>query len=388
MAEQKLVLFEITEEQLETGLRGVPVGYCSTSTVDPQKGLHYSGIPVSQMVHWSPEQVLYLLTNGREGSKAEVEGYYHQLVERQGLSPRLHEAILRLPRDLHPMNLLSMALLLASSYEATGNWQEDALRLIAKIPAIGALVIRHHAGWQAPLHSSATGYMEQFIELLGCPTGDRAMLTRVLRLFNILHYDHGGGNLSTFIGKAVASGLADLYQSLSAAMCALAGPRHGKANQDALQFVEELLASVGPQPRDEQLQAALQEHIAGGGLLYGFGHAVLRVEDPRATTLYGVAEELFPGSPLVQLALRLRRAGSVVLQQQSKVSNPYPNVDAISGVLLSAAGFHYPEYFTVLFGIARVVGIAIQIVDERCYARQGKGTPIVRPKYIYRPRIR
>jgi len=72
-----------------------------------------------------------------------------------------------------------------------------------------------------------------------------------------------------------------------------------------------------------------------------------------------------------------------VLSENPKISNPYPNVDAISGSLLTAAGFPHADYYTVLFGLSRVVGIAVQIVYERCEAREGKGTPIVRPKYFY-----
>ena len=82
----------------------------------------------------------------------------------------------------------------------------------------------------------------------------------------------------------------------------------------------------------------------------------------------------------------LREVAPKVLGENPKISDPYANVDAISGILLTAAGFPYKEYFTLLFGLSRVVGIAIQIVYERCEARGGKGTPIIRPKYIYKPR--
>ena len=96
---------------------------------------------------------------------------------------------------------------------------------------------------------------------------------------------------------------------------------------------------------------------------------------------------LYPKNPLVKMACLLRTVAPKILAENPKISDPFANVDAISGVLLTAAGFPYPEYFTVLFGLARVVGIAIQIVYERCEARGGKGLPIVRPKYIYQPRV-
>jgi len=84
------------------------------------------------------------------------------------------------------------------------------------------------------------------------------------------------------------------------------------------------------------------------------------------------------------MAMLLREAGPKVLKENPKVSNPYPNVDAISGALLTAAGFSFPEYYTVMFGMSRIVGIAIQIVYERCEAREGKGVAIYRPKYFYK----
>jgi citrate synthase len=136
---------------------------------------------------------------------------------------------------------------------------------------------------------------------------------------------------------------------------------------------------------EQDLKTLLQKKLDEGGLIFGFGHAVLRVEDPRATIIYEVVAKNYPDHPLVKFASMLRKGGPELLKN-TKIKDPYPNVDAISGALLFISGFPYPDYFTVLFGLSRVVGIAIQIVYERCEARSGKGTPIVRPKYIYRNR--
>jgi len=380
------VLFEVTKDNLETGLRGYPVGYCTTSFVDPQKGLFYVGRPVSEIDRWEPEQVIYFLYHGAEGKPEEVAQFSENLRQRSKCSPQLIRHIEQLPRSGHPMKLFSMALLLAGVFEGRNHYREDCLNAIAKIPEIAAAVINHHAGW-GPTNASKPelGYMENFTQMLNVPGNDRDRLTQAFKLFNILHYDHGGGNLSAFVGKAVASGLEDLYGSLSAAMCALAGPRHGKANQDCLAFVQKLADELGPDATAEAVEAALRDKLAKGELVFGFGHAVLRVEDPRATLLYDVAQKNYSGHPLVRMAALLRQAGAKVLKENPKISDPYPNVDAISGVMLSAAGFPYPAYFTVLFGLARVVGISRQIVYEREEARDGKGTPIVRPKYLFKP---
>ncbi len=379
------VLFSITEDDLETGMRGFPVGYCTTSSVDPQKGLFYAEHPVEELANWAPERVIYLLDYGDEGSQEEVDEFSQELYKRGKCQEKTLEAIRRLPRAGHPMKLLSAALLIVGMTEGTGDYQQDYFDLIAKIPEIVATVINYHAGWEGKKKSDPyLGYIENFVHLLNTPNIDREKLTYVFKLFNILHYDHGGGNLSTFVGKAVASGLEDMYGSISASMCALAGPRHGKANQDCLEFAQEVLKQLGPKASLKEVEDLLRERLANQQLIFGFGHAVLRVEDPRATVFYKVAEEMFPEDPLCKIAFLLRVAGPNVLKENPKISNPYPNVDAISGALISAAGFKYAEYFTLLFGMSRVVGIARQIVYERCEARNGKGTPIVRPKYIFK----
>ena len=110
---------------------------------------------------------------------------------------------------------------------------------------------------------------------------------------------------------------------------------------------------------------------------------MLRVEDPRATVEYNLGEKICPNSPLFLMAKAMRVHGVEFLKTQPKVSNPYPNVDAVSGSLLTSVGFDKDEYYTVLFGMSRCVGISAQIVYEREVARDGKGTPIIRPKYMY-----
>jgi len=379
------VLFEVTKDNLETGLRGVPVGYCTTSFVDPQKGLFYVGMPLSELAAWPPEEVIYLIYFGKKASGAELKSFFADIQKRSKLKPETVKAIEALPRHGHPMKLLSAGLLIMGMLEKSGDWREDCLNLIAKAPHLAAAVINHHAGWgKTPDPKPESGYMESFTKMLQVPGADQQRLLEVFKLFNVLHYDHGGGNLSAFVGKAVASGLEDMYGSIAAAMCALAGPRHGKANQDCLEFVREVLAAVGEGVTAQEMESYIRKRLASKQLVFGFGHAVLRVEDPRATTMYAFLQKKYPAHPLVKIALLLRSEGSKVLAENPKISDPHPNVDAASGTMLAVAGFDYPQYFTVLFGLARIVGISRQILYERCEARDGKGTPIVRPKYLYK----
>lgn len=381
------VLFTIKTEHLETGLRGFPIGYCTTSVVEPVKGLFYMGQPVDKLAADSPEEVIYLLYHGHKGTSEQVQKFSKDLQKRAKCSSEVIKHIQLLPRQGHPMELFSCALLICGMYEGKNDYREDCLNLIAKIPEITAAVINYHAGWNSLNPSRPElGYIENFTQMLNVPKGNAEELNKAFRLFDVLHFDHGGGNLSTFVGKAVASGLEDMYGSITAAMCALAGPRHGKANQDCLEFVKEIVNELGENATAEQVEKLLRDRLANNQLVFGFGHAVLRVEDPRATVLYEAANSQYPNHPLVKIAKLLREVGPKILKENPKISNPYPNVDAISGTMLTAAGFPYPEYYTVLFGLSRVVGIAIQIVYERCEAREGKGTPIVRPKYIFKPR--
>lgn len=382
------VLFEITKDHLETGMRGFPVGYCTTSSVDPVAGLSYVGLPVSQLTDWSPESVIYLLYYGKTGSSDEVDSFKKKIQERGVCSEEVIKTIYALPRKGRAMSMFSIALLVCGMVEGTNDYKEDCLNIIAKAPHIAAAVINHHAGWGMTKPSRPElGYIQNFTQLLNLPSAATHELEEVFRLFNILHYDHGGGNLSAFTGKAVASGLEDMYGSLASAMCALAGPRHGRANQESLEFVQKVLSDLGENPQPKEVELYIRKLLENNELIYGFGHAVLRVEDPRATVLYDVAQKRYSGHPLIKIAQLLRTEGPKVLGENPKISDPYTNVDAISGSLLTAAGFGYPKYFTVLFGLARVVGISIQIVYERCEARGGKGTPIVRPKYLFKSRL-
>lgn len=351
------ILFEIKQEHLETGLRGFPVGYCVTSTVDPERGLFYTEKPVSEVGLWEPERVIFLLYHGYDGSDEELAIFREEIKKRSLMPKEVLNAIYHLPREGHPMALYSAAVLILGMFVKTGDYREDCLNLIAKIPEVTAAVINHHAGWGAtPASQLNLGYMENFSQMLLIPNRTQK-LPKVLTLFNTLHYDHGGGNLSTFVGKAVASGLADLYSSIASALNALSGPRHGGANQQCLYFVQEIMETVGENANELDVERLIRDKLARKELIYGFGHAVLRVEDPRATVLYETAKDYYSDHPLVKVALLIRKAGVKVLKENPKIGDPFPNVDAISGTLLTAAGFPYPEYYTVLLDYLALLGL-------------------------------
>ncbi len=381
------VLFEITKDQLETGARGYLIGYCVTSLVDPVKGLTYVGQPISELGKSDPIEIIYLLYYGQTGSKDQVKMFEQDLHRRATCNPETLRHIEALPHAGHPMDVFSAALLIAGMYEGADDYREDCLNVIAKLPQIAATVINTCAGWgPTPATKPELGYIENFVNMLQFPGDHSKELTQVMRLFEIASLDHGGGNLSTFVGQAVASGLEHMWGSLAAAMTALAGPRHGLANQECLEFVQEALNNLGEKATPADVEQFVRLKLGNKEVIPGFGHAVLRVEDPRATMFYQYAQEHFPNDPLIKMALLLRSEGTKVLKENPKISDPYPNIDAITGSVMTAAGFPYPEYYTILFGLARCVGISIQIVYERLEARGGKGTPIMRPQYLYKAR--
>lgn len=372
------VLFEVTSAHLNTGLRGYPVGTCRTSKVDPIKGLSYVGYPITDLAFEEPEAVVYLLFHKELPDAAQLAAFKADLASRATLDPRVIDLLKALPKDGHPMEWLICGLIYLGMTGKTGDYREDALNMIARTPELIGNIFRIRSGWGDPIQSQpGLGLVENFVHVMGIPGVDHDRLTKLLRVFYVLHMDHGGGNLSTFTGKAVASGLADQYASLAAAMAALYGPRHGKANQDCLNFVRE----VGTDDH-AAIDAFVRDRLANGGLIYGFGHAVLRAEDPRAAIQYALGEELCPTDPLFRTAVAMREVVVRVLKENPKISNPYPNVDAVSGTLLNAAGLTDSDYYTVLFGFSRIAGIAAQIVDERLVLREGKGVAIYRCKYI------
>jgi len=377
MSNDDPVLFEIHQSQLNTGLRGFPVGTCRTSAVNADKGVSYGGYPVAELAKLPSEDVIHLLIHKRLPTPDEAKVFHEDLRKRAEVPKKVFDLLKALPREGHPMEWFIAGLVYLGMTGKTGDWTEDALNCIARVNAVTAAIFRIRGGWGDPIPPRGDlGYAANFAHMLGAP-GAHPQLGELLRLFHVLHMDHGGGNLSTFTGKAVASGHADVYVSLAAAMASLYGPLHGRANQECLRFVKEIGTSD-----KKQVEAFVRDLLAKGGKIFGYGHAVLRKEDPRAKVQYAFAEKHFANDPHVKTALVLREVAPPILMENPKISNPYPNVDAVSGSLLHAAGLKDDNYYTVLFGWSRVVGIAAQIVDERVHLRDGKGVPIYRPRYV------
>ena len=373
-------LFTISENHLDSGLRGIPVGTCLTSYVDTIEGVHYVGYPVGDLSNLEEEDVIYLLFHKRLPNEEESAAFRKELAHRGEEIPtgalRVLETLT--PGSGHPMDWLSIGIMAMGAAETTGDARADSMNLIARMPELMARIFLLRGGQKEELRPRKTklGLVENFVHMLGIDGEEAERMNRVLRFFFILHMDHGGGNLSTFSGKAVASGRASVYASLASAMNALSGPLHGRANQACLEFVQR----IGTSDHSE-IEDFVRSELAAKRPIYGFGHGVLRAEDPRARLLIELGSEICPDDEHFQIVKALREVVPPILKEHPKIKNPYPNVDLASGSLLNAIGFRKPHYYTTFFGWARVAGICAQILDER-NSRDGRGVPIYRPKYI------
>ena len=375
------VLVEVLESHLDTGMRGIPVGTCRTSFVDPIDGVHYAGYPIADLADIDPEDAAFLLFNKNMPNENESKNWKENLAERATIpadSLAIFDAIGE--GQGHPMDWLSMGIMSLARAENEDDVTADAMNLIAWMPELMARLFMSRGGRGSLANPSnpSLGMAGNFVSMLGMEGENALRAERILRSFLVLHMDHGGGNLSTFAGKAVASSRSSLFASIASAMNALSGPLHGRANQSCLEFVQKVGTSDSA-----EVEAFVRGELAAKRPIFGFGHAVLRAEDPRATVQMKIGEEVCPDDPLFATVRTLREVAPRVLGENPKISNPNANVDLVSGTLLYNAGFRKPEYYTTFFGWARVIGISAQIVDER-NARGGKGVPIYRPKYIAR----
>lgn len=375
----KEVLLQVTSDHLNTGLRGVPVGTCRTSFVTPTEGVHYCGYPISELASFAPEDIIYLLFNKELPNADQSKEIRAELSARATIPGDLESVLKSLPRDGHPMDWLSIGIHTLGMFETTNNWRDDAMNLVARMPRLMGLIFRIRDGRSEniPADDPNASLVDRFVNTLDLIDVDKQKMTRVIATYLVLHMDHGGGNLSTFSGKAIASGHATVYSSMAGAMNALSGPLHGRANQSCLEFV----LRVGTSD-PEEVERFVRAELAAKRPVFGFGHAVLRTEDPRATVQFALGEELCPDDENFKIITTLREVAPRVLGENPKISNPNANVDIASGALLHHIGLTDPTYYTTFFGWARVAGIGAQIVDERSIMRNGKGTPIYRPKYI------
>ncbi|KAJ8767914.1 hypothetical protein K2173_020854 [Erythroxylum novogranatense] len=395
----KVQLGNITVDMVLGGMRGMTGLLWETSLLDPEEGIRFRGlsIPECQQVLPAakpggeplPEGLLWLLLTGKVPSKGQVDSLSKELRNRATVQDYVYKAIDALPVMAHPMTQFAtgvMALQVESEFQKAYDngihkskyWEptyEDSLNLIARLPLIASYVYRriHKNGSIIPVDNSLD-YGANFSHMLGF---DSPQMQELMRLYVTIHSDHEGGNVSAHTGHLVASALSDPYLSFAAALNGLAGPLHGLANQEVLLWIKSVVEECGENITKEQLKDYVWKTLKGGKVVPGFGHGVLRKTDPRYTCQREFALKHLPDDPLFQLVSKLYEVVPPILTELGKVKNPWPNVDAHSGVLLNHYGLTEARYYTVLFGVSRSIGICSQLIWDRAL-----GLPLERPKSV------
>ena len=389
----KDVIAEVNVEQVINGMRDIPCMFYLCSALDPHHGIRLRHLSIPELqeqapaedVEPLPEATLWLLLTGEVPTMEQVQTLQQELRVRESLPEETVQLVESISKDLHPMTALSMGVMNLQKYsnfarqyneqsvKKANYWDpiyEDCLDLIAKLPSLAALIYRTKYGVEAaPI--TADDWAGRFSQAMGFDTHS---MKEILRGYLSIHSDHEGGNVSAHTNYLVASALSDPYLSFSAALNGLAGPLHGLANQEVLRMLIELDEYVSSKnvevvsAEDSKLQDCVRDFVQmklKTGVIPGYGHAVLRSTDPRYTHQKKQAERLIQNDRLVTLVHACEAVVPPVLLGLGKVKNPYPNVDAHSGVLLYSQGLTQFEFYTVVFGVSRALGCLANTIWAR-----------------------
>lgn len=385
------IVGNVTVAQAYGGQRGVIGLVTDTSDVQPDFGLRIRNIPIKELSDRLPEEIFYLLLTGELPDKEGLDDMIETMKKRRGVPQYVWDVLSAMPKDSHPMAMFSLGILSMereSVFRKRYNegmtkdvyWEaalEDCLNLVSKLPELAAGIYRMKYGKGERIPSNPDLDMgADYAHMLGIddPKGDFAKL---MRLYLVLHSDHEGGNVSAFSSHTVGSALSDVYYALSAGLNGLAGPLHGLANQECLGWIIEVKNKFGGLPTHDQLREFAWDTLNSGKVIPGYGHAVLRVTDPRFEAFLDFGKRHFPDDEIFSIVARVFEVVPDVLKQVKKIKDPWPNVDAASGSLLYHFGMTEFEYYTVLFGVSRAMGICSQNVISRAM-----GYAIVRPKSV------
>lgn len=382
---------QVTVAQAYGGMRGVKALVCDTSVVPPDKGLIIRGRPIAELKDKLPEAVFYLLITGEMPDDAALEDMKKDLRSRAQVPDYVWKVLEAMPKDSHPMVMFSLGILAMEKESAfrkkytegikkTDYWQytlEDCLSLVGKLPTLAAGIYRMKFDKGPRIEpDTKLDWAGDYARMLGIPdtTGEFANL---MRLYMVLHSDHEGGNVSAHTCHCVGSALSDPYYAVSAGLDGLAGPLHGLANQECLRWVIMVKEKFGGVPTDEQLKQFAWDTLNSGQVIPGYGHAVLRITDPRFDAFREFGARACADDPYFQIVDKVFNVIPGVLKEHGKAKDPWPNVDAASGCLLYHFGLTEFEYYTVLFGVSRAMGMCSQLIVSRAL-----GEAIERPKSV------
>jgi citrate synthase len=390
---------DVTVEQIYRGIRDVQIQVSDISYLEPYEGIRLRGYTIPEVLEklpkWDDTDIplaggLYYLLLVDEVPTMEQAQFVEDEWKRRGQVPEYVWNVLRaMPANTHPMTLFSQAVLamqpdslFAREYSngilKTDYWKtylEDSLNLTARLPAIAAFI--YNLKYQDGLYISPDPDLDwsaNFSHMIGKDNGEYSDLSR---LFFVIHSDHEGANVSAHAAHLVCSALSDVYLGCSAGLDGLAGPLHGLANQECLRWLLDVRDHFGGLPSKESLVEYCQKQLSNGGIIPGYGHAVLRTTDPRFTAQLEFGKKYLPNDELFQLVELVYEILPPILGATGKVKNPWPNVDAITGAVQYHYGLTQFDFYTVLFGVSRLLGLTAHAVWSRAL-----GKPIERPKSL------
>ncbi|XP_072179059.1 citrate synthase, mitochondrial-like [Diadema setosum] len=391
------VIGEIQIDMLYGGMRGMKGLVTETSVLDPDEGIRFRGYSIPQCQELLPkapggkeplpEGLFWLLVTGEIPTEAQVKAISTEWNQRAAVPSHVVQMLSNFPSSLHPMSQFSAAIsamnsdskfaeAYAKGAHKTSYWEhtyEDAMNLIAKLPTVAAIIYRnlYRDSSVCPIDMNLD-WSGNFAQMLGY---DDPMFSELMRLYLTIHSDHEGGNVSAHTVHLVGSALSDPYLSFAAGMNGLAGPLHGLANQEVLVWLTKLQETLGGEVSDEEMKKFIWDTLKSGQVVPGYGHAVLRKTDPRYECQRQFALKHLPDDPMFKLVSQLYKVVPQILLDQGKAKNPWPNVDAHSGVLLQYYGMKEMNYYTVLFGVSRALGTLASLIWDRAL-----GLPLERPK--------
>jgi citrate synthase len=337
------------------------------------------------------EEVAYLLLSGNLPDKEELKEFHDLVIENMPLPHGATMSIMQL-RGQNIMNILARSVLELYTYDETPdeltreNDMCQAIGLIARFPTIIAYAynVYRHDQHGLPLHIRLPrpeyGIAENFLYMMRKEFTE--LEARTLDLLLVLHAEHGGGNNSTFTVRVTSSTQSDIYSSIAAGIGSLKGPLHGGANIQVVRMFNHLKEVISDWTNESELDAYLQRILDkqaydGQGLIYGMGHAVYTVSDPRVKLLRGLARSLAAekgrADEFAFLELVEQRALEVINQGKMRVCT---NVDFYTGFVYELLGLPQ-EIYTPLFAMSRIVGWCAHRNEELNF----NGKRIIRPAY-------
>lgn len=396
------ILSTTTVNQAYSGLRDVrSLTYETSQVYDRHEGIRLRGYTPAEIQRRLPkapgskhvlvEGMFWLLLTGDIPSDEQVASFRMELAERSRLPSSVARAIDALPTDMHPMTQYGVGILamqpqsvMAREYERgcskESYWEhylEDVMSIVAQAPEVAARIYRRSFkdGTYTPSDMFHLDLGANLSRMLGF---NDARMDDLVRFYLSIHTDHEGGSVSGHVSRIVGSALSDAFLTYGASMNGLAGPLHGLANQEVLRWLDELKERLdGREPSTELLEEYCWDTLNSGRVIPGYGQAVLLTTDPRHFLMRDFAQENMPDDEMFDLVSRLYEVIPKVLMQHGKVRNPWPNVDAHSGILLRHFGLKEPKFHTVMFALSRTLGPMSNVVWDRAMRY-----PLQRPRSV------